>query len=169
VNVILYWLRVGLATFLAFAPLQVRIEKNVYLADIETAHVLTDEMRELVSGGMSLDFEMYCSLKTTRADGDALLSIRKIKRSIGYDYLRREFAISQDGSEIGAARDIEDAESILRRYEGLSFDLPDDWRRAVFFAELRCLGNPLLEERFGKSGSSLWNGHRPSVKGETAR
>jgi hypothetical protein len=169
VNALLYWLRVGLAAFLAFAPLQARTEKNAYVANLETAHVLTDEMRDLVAGGMALDFELYCSLKTRRSDGGTPFSIKKIKRSIVFDYLRREFAVSQDGTELGAARDIEAAEKILKRYDGISFELPDDWSSAAFFAELRCLGNPLLEERFAKSGSSLWNGYRPSVKGEVSR
>lgn len=161
-----YWLNISLSVFLAFAPPEVHIDNRGIVVSLETAHVLTSEMAGLVSGGLSLEFELYCSLRVTGTDGASTLVIRKIHRSIGYDYLRESFFVVEDGRELGAFKDPVSAQELLRRYSDLSFSLQSGWKEVSLFVELRSVGNPLLEERFGKDGMSLWNGYSPAAKAE---
>ena len=160
----LYWLRLGLAAFLAFAPPSLRVDGGVIVANLEAEHMLTQEMRELVAGGVPLSFELYCSAKADSGE----LSARRVRRSIGYDYLRRSYRIEEEGRSSREAASLGEAEKILKRFDSLSLDLGAGWKRASLFVELRCLGDPLLEKRFGVDGASLWGGYRPSIRLDVA-
>jgi hypothetical protein len=162
VGALLYWFRIGLAAFLAFAPPVVRVDGNMLIVSLGTEHVLTQEMRELVEGGVPLSFELYCSAKPDGGDGG--LSIWRVRRSIRYDYLRESFIVNVGDKVLLEVKDIDSAEASLRRYDGVRFELKGGWTRISIFAELRSLGDPLLSDRFGKDGASLWGGYRPSVK-----
>jgi hypothetical protein len=164
VDIILYWLRVGLMAILAFAPPEVRMAGREAVFALKTERVLTEEMRELAEGGVAFGFELYCSLRCEDSEGRSSLQVQRLARSIRYDYVREVYIVTERGSEISASDNLDKAETVLARYEDIRFALPENWASASFFAELRPLDNPILLERFGKSGSRLWNGYRPNAR-----
>lgn len=160
---LLYWLHAGLAIYLAFAPPVIRAGPTEVDARLETKRVLTEEMRELVIGGVRLDFELYVSLHTEGPDGKPDTTVRKIRRNIGYDYVRMLYNVEEDGKNLFEGKTVDEAEEAIKRYDGIAFSVPEGWKRASLFAQLRVLDNAMLRDSFGKSGADLWNGYSPSV------
>jgi hypothetical protein len=163
-NALLYWLRLGLAAFLAFGPPSLRVDGGAIVASLETEHLLTQEMRELVEGGVPLSFELYCSARVTTDGGTTVFVTKRLRRSIHYDYLRQSYLVEEGEKTLCETAKLDSAEAVLKRYDALRLELGGGWKSASLFFELSCLGDPLLEDRFGKDGSSLWGGYSPSIK-----
>jgi hypothetical protein len=169
-DALLYWLHVGLAGFLAFLPVQADFAPGRLELSFQTAHALTDQMKELVTSGLDLELELYVSLHAISAGGKSTLSIRRVRRLAGYDFRSREYFLREDlagRSPTAQAprhfRDLAGLEQALCRYPPLGFHLPDDWKKTSAFARLTILDNQLLTERFGLRGLDLWDGYQPSV------
>jgi hypothetical protein len=163
-NALLYWLRLGLAAFLAIAPPTIAVDDGAIVARLESEHLLTQEMRELVEGGVPLSFELYCSARAPGSGGASLFASARIRRKIRYDYLRDTYVVEEGAKTLCDTICLDDAEKALRNFACPRLELGKGWKKASFFAELRCLGDPMLEERFGKDGAGLWGGYRPSMK-----
>ena len=51
-----------MAIFLYFCEPDVEVKDNKIIIDLKTGPMLTDEMKELIDHGVTLDFELYISL-----------------------------------------------------------------------------------------------------------
>jgi hypothetical protein len=162
-NALLYWLHLGLAAYLAFMPVQVRPSPDKIEVTLETKRLLTEDMGVLASGGLNFEFELYISLKAKYEDVRSELSVRRIRRALDYDYLSRKYIVYENGKKLAVTDTLSEAENSVKKFESITFQMRGDWTSASLFAELSVLDSPLLIERFGKRGSDLWGGYRPSV------
>ncbi len=163
-DILRYWLHAGIASILLLTIPQIWLDDDNIAMNIQVQQVLTSEMEQLVSGGIPLDFELYCSGKFTgNQQGMQKTVIHRIKRSIKYNYLNDCYIVSEGKTELAKTTSLKKAEHILCQYKNIQLQTPKDWISVNIFVELSSLGNSLLTEKFSRSGASLWNGYKPTA------
>ncbi|MBI9099679.1 MAG: hypothetical protein JEY91_14465 [Spirochaetaceae bacterium] len=166
------WLKIGIMVLVSLTVEEIEVNETSVSALVRAETLLTQEMKDLIEHGVTIEFELYNSL-LLKGKEERFFK-KRIYRSISYDYYREVYALrSVDDAGVIEVREfsryreldmaVADFGQIVFTYSNDEFD------SLSWFSQISLVANKIIEEELGQNTESLWDNHRPSVTEERKR
>jgi len=159
------WLKTGIALFLVFLLPGVRIEKDKVFTQVEIQNLLTAEMTTLLAHGVTIEYQLYSSLKCEGTGGKKLL-IQRVGRQIAYDYLENTYTLHEEDRLLYAGDNLGKLLLAAKKYALVWAVDTEMYTAYSLFAQLTLTEQPLMQPVPGITGADLWAGYKPAVEYE---